>query len=111
MQDTNKHDLDAYAYVCACTHAHLRTHYGLTVRLQGTGEVFKVLINGSAEPFVIEPDATATVDVIGMHRKAGIVTEKLSCRVCIFSLFDCVCMYVYVCMVAGIVTEKLSCRI
>lgn len=44
------------------------------------GEVFKVLINGSAEPFLIEPDATAVVDIIGFSKKAGSVTEKLCCR-------------------------------
>jgi hydrocephalus-inducing protein len=43
-------------------------------------EVFRVEVNGSSEPFTLEPAASCTLDIVGMSRKAGLISEKLCCR-------------------------------
>ena len=43
-------------------------------------EVFRVEMNGSTEPFTLESAASCTVDIIGMSKRSGLITEKLCCR-------------------------------
>ncbi|EKX37002.1 hypothetical protein GUITHDRAFT_78541 [Guillardia theta CCMP2712] len=43
-------------------------------------EFFHAEINGLREPYMLEPGASALVEIIGMSKKAGRVTEKLSCK-------------------------------
>ena len=43
-------------------------------------EVFRVEMNGSSEPFTLESGASCTLDIIGLSKRSGLVTEKLCCR-------------------------------
>ncbi len=43
-------------------------------------ETFRVEINGSREPFVLEEGASCTLEVIGFSKKAGTFAERLCCK-------------------------------
>ena len=43
-------------------------------------EVFRVEVNGSAEPVTVEAGATAVLSIVGMCKKPGRVVERLFCR-------------------------------
>ena len=43
-------------------------------------EIFRVEINGSREPYILEEGASCTLEVIGFSKKAGNFAEKLCCK-------------------------------